>query len=725
MTETMLPMTKNSEQSSETSALPEAQPLLSKKQEKALIDFVKKSYQNAKTDRWRDERQWYINLAFYFGKQNIYVHDAPGTSRQFKLYTPPAPYYRSRPIINRCRPLVRTEMAKLTAQKPSAFIVPASSDERDLFASNAGEQLWDSMYRELDIEAVNRTAVFWSTVTGNGFIKEYWDEYKEDYSNDTMGAICVESVTPFHIFVPDLTEVDIERQAWVIHAANKPIEELELAYGVQLKNSKTSAGEILEESFTTAMGVNKDAKKQESTLVLEMWIKPGMCAKYPEGGVYTIAGDQVLSFEVGWPYEHKRYPFAHIRHIETGKFYTESTLVDLIPLQREYNRTRGQIIEAKNRMSKPQLAAEIGSLDPSKITSEPGQVIMYRPGFSAPQPIVLQNLPSYVLQELDRIQMDMNEISGQHEVSRGGVPPGVTAATAISYLQEQDDTKLSYSYASIEKCMEKIAYMTLCYIKQYWDTPRMVKVTGADGSFDVMAFEGSDLRDNTDVHVEGGSSLPTSRAAKQAFILDLMKLGFIDPTKGLEVMEIGGINKVYESIQTDTRQAQRENLKLAQVTEEMQMQHQQETMQKLMEDPQAQQLMEAGELILDPETGELSAGGVPFEMPMIVPVNDWDNHQVHIEKHNDYRKSQAYEALPQAAKDAFADHVNQHVHAIMMGAQGAMGIPPEAMAMADNPESYQYMANGGDTTPVPGQEQMGPESQTQVPEQTSPSGSEI
>lgn len=724
MTEMMQPMTTNSEASSETSALPEAQPLLGKKQEKALIDFVKKSYENAKTDRWRDERQWYINLAFYFGKQNIYVHDAPGTSRQFKLYTPPAPYYRSRPIINRCRPLIRTEMAKLTAQKPSAYIVPASSDERDLFASNAGEQLWDSLYREMDVESINRTAVFWSTVTGNGFIKEYWDDYKEDYDNETMGAICTESITPFHIFVSDLTEPDIERQAWVIHACNKPIEELELAYGVQLKNSKTSAGEILEESFTTAMGVNKDGKKKDSTLVLEMWIKPGMIARYPEGGVYTIAGDQVLSFELGWPYIHKKYPFAHIRHIETGKFYSESTLVDLIPLQREYNRTRGQIIEAKNRMSKPQLAAEIGSLDPSKITSEPGQVIMYRPGFNKPEPIVLQNLPSYVLQELDRIQLDMNEISGQHEVSRGGVPPGVTAATAISYLQEQDDTKLSYSYASIEKCMEKLAYMTLCYVKQYWDTPRMVKVTGADGSFDVMAFQGSDLRENTDVHVEGGSSLPTSRAAKQAFILDLMKLGFIDPTKGLEVMEIGGINKVYESIQVDTRQAQRENLKLAQITDELQAQHQQETMQKLMEDPQAQALMQSGELQVDPISGELSAGGVPFEMPMIVPVNSWDNHQVHIEKHNDYRKSQAYEALPQVAKDAFEDHVNGHVSAIMMGAQGAMGIPPEAMAMADNPESYQYLANGGDTTPPPGQEQMGGETAS-VPEQTSPSGSEV
>jgi len=595
---------------------------------------------------------------------------------------------------------MRTEMSKLTAQKPNAFIVPSSSDDRDMYAANAGEQIWDSLFREKKVHRTLRRAVFWTCITGNGFIKSWWDDNKPDYFSNIMGDICYENLTPFHLFVPDLKEVEIEDQPFIIHAANRDTEQLSMAYGKDIKGSKAK-GDMLEESFIAVMGVEQtNHSKNESTLVLEMWVRPGQLKLLPQGGMFSVAGDQLLDFYEGWPYYHNQYPFAHLRHIETGKFYGDSTIVDLISLQREYNRTRGQIIESKNRMAKPQLAAEMGAVDPNKITSEPGQVILYRPGFNPPQPIPLQGLPSYVLEEQDRIRADMNEISGQHEVSRGQVPPGVTAATAISYLQEQDESKLSYTFDSLEEGVEKIAYQTLSYVKQYWDTPRKIKVTGEDGSFDVLAFEGSDLRDNTDIRVEAGSALPTSRAAKQSFIMDLMKLGFIDPNKGLEVMEIGGINKIYEQIQVDVRQAQRENLKMAQVTADLLEQSRQEQMSLYLQTPEAQQKMQQGLLMQGPEGDllDLSAmtmnpgmGPQPVTFPLIVPVNTWDDHRTHIERHNNYRKSQAFENLSQEAKQLFEQHVQQHVQGIMVGAQGAMPFGPDMLEMANNPETVKQL----------------------------------
>src|SRR5690606_1392389 len=102
------------------------------------------------------------------------------------------------------------------------------------------------------------------------------------------------------------------------------------------------------------------------TLVIEMWVKPGVSEFFKDGGMITIADQKILAYYPEWLYTNRQYPFAHVRHIETGKFYGESPITDLVSLQREYNRTRGQIIEAKNRMAKPQLAAEIGSLDPNK-----------------------------------------------------------------------------------------------------------------------------------------------------------------------------------------------------------------------------------------------------------------------------------------------------------------------------------------------------------------------
>lgn len=216
---------------------------LSEEQEKKLVVYVNDQFNKAKSDRWKAERQWYLNLAFYFGKQNIQVTDAPGTARSFRLHTPPAPYYRSRPIINLIRPLMRTEMAKLTGQKPTAFVIPASSEDRDLYAAQAGEQIWDSLYRSKNIHKLFRRAVFWASTTGNGFIKSWWDEDEEDDLNETMGDICYENITPFHLFVPDLKEPEIEDQAMVIHAANKNMGLLTNAYGKDL-NIERAKGDL-------------------------------------------------------------------------------------------------------------------------------------------------------------------------------------------------------------------------------------------------------------------------------------------------------------------------------------------------------------------------------------------------------------------------------------------------------------------------------------------------
>lgn len=672
---------------------------LDKDQAKKLMVFVKDEFKKSKSERWKEELQWYKNLAFYFGKQNIATNVIRGSSSTFRLYTPPAPYYRARPVVNKIRPLLRTEMSKLTSQQPNAFVIPASSDERDMYAAQAAEQLWDSIYHEKKIHRLIRRTAFWTTVTGNGFMKSWWDAEKFDQLTNLPGDICFEAITPFHFFVPDLKEVEVEDQPYVIHAAMKDAEHLKLAYGSMLSDDKSQEN-FLEESFANVMGVqNSGSKKQrDKILTLEMWVKPGQCKLWPSGGMITVAGNDVLALSEGMPYEHNQYPFAHVRHVESGKFYTDSIIVDLIPLQKEYNRTRGQIIESKNRMAKPQLAAEQGSIDPSKVTSEPGQIILYRPGFNAPVPIPLQNLPQYVLEEQDRIRMDMDEIAGQHEVSRGQVPPGVTAATAISYLQEQDESKLSFTFDSLEEAIEKVAYQTLIYIKMYWDTPRKVKVTGADGSFDVMAFEGSDLKDNTDIRIEAGSALPTSRAAKQAFIMDLMKMGFIDPQKGLEVMEIGGINKIYEQIQVDVRQAQRENLKMAAANEEIISRDKYEKLNVIFQNPQAQQAL-ANNMIQETPDGNLLdlspvAQGMPpqpIQIPLLIPVNSWDDHRVHIERHNNYRKSQAFEQLPPESKDLFEKHVQGHVSAIMVGAQGAMQMPPGMLDLVNNPETVKEM----------------------------------
>lgn len=684
-----------------------------------LIRWVNEHWEAAKSERYRDERQWYLNLSFYRGRQNVVsqrVQGAPGVG--FKLVEPPAPYWRARPIINRIRPIVRTELAKVTSQKPNATVIPASSEDKDLFAAQAGEQIWESWYRRVHFQRTLTRALWWSTICGTSFIKAFWDPTAIDMDSlkgvigtnplnqDPLvnaqegnleeldlsflqgldltslipkGDIIAEPVTPFHIYVPDLFEEDIEGQPYIIHASTKTCEWVKLRYsktldGKDIKPTISSENDIINEAF---LDISRSRKNPNSVLVLEIWFKPGAHPMFPNGGMATIMGDQLVQAVAEYPYQHMQFPVTKFDNIPMGRFYSDSIVTDLIPLQREYNRTRGQIIEAKNRMAKPQMVYAEGSLDPTKITTEPGQYIPYKAGFQPPTPLPLQPLPNYVLQELDRILLDMDDISGQHEVSKGQVPAGVTAATAISYLQEQDDTRLSLTIDAIEHGVEKIARHVLSHVGQFWTVERTVKVVGADGSWDAEMFKGSSLAGNTDIRVEAGSALPTSKAAKQAFIMDLMKMGFIPPEEGLRIMEIGGVQKLYEQLQIDERHAQRENLRMANVAME--------------------QVQQQEQAMMDPLTGQpvVDESGLPIPPAPVVSVNTWDNHAVHIVTHNNYRKSQSFEKLPPHIKVEFERHVQLHMASIAAPHSGGM---PTAEMMVGIAQQQAQMPPPSDTS---------------------------
>lgn len=670
-----------------------------------VIEWTKSSYQRCRTTRQQIERQWYINLAFYTGKQNVVpVSSSSSSATGVRLYVPPAPYYRSRPVINRIRPIIRTELAKLTAQKPTASIVPATGEDSDLMAAQAGEQIWDSVYREKKVKNVFGQTMLWTLTCGTGFMKTYWDPQKKD-GQGNPGDFCYENITPFHIFIPDMLCQDIEDQPYVIHIQTKSLEWVRVNYpGLKVQPNVMEANDILNDSFLQLVGASDFQKN--AVLCYEVWVKPGQLEFMPNGGMFTIIGDNVVQFVEGNPYMHQQYPFIKFEHIPTGRFYADSIIVDLMPIQREYNRTRGQMIEAKNRMGHPQLLAAEGSVDATKINTEPGQVILYKLGFPPPEPLPLQNLPSYVVQESDRLLQDFEDISGQHQVSKGQVPPGVTAATAISFLQEQDESMLSTTFQNIEDGFEKIGYQTLCYVKQYWDTPRIVKVVGRDSQFNVIAFQGTDLRENTDIRIEAGSALPTSKSAKQALLMDLMSQGFIPPEKGLELMDVGGVQRLYEEVQIDSAQATRENMKMSTVTDQ--------DMSAYLQTFTGTDPMTGQPMLIDPNSGQplTDQMGNPTAPPLIVPVNSYDNHQIHIQIHNNFRKGQQYEGLEQRLKDLFEEHVNQHMMAIGMipgiptPMQGANQITPGEAG------SDQTTQDASQSTE--GQQQMPPEAMQQM-----------
>lgn len=652
------------------------------RQIKALVSWITSQYSKMKTERQRFERQWSINLAFIAGRQNVqYFPGAKSSGAAGKLITPPSPSYVSKRVVNRIRPVLRTEMARIMSNKPNASVVPASSEDEDLFAAQAGEQVWESIYAGKKLLKTFSRSAFWLVACGTSFTKIWWNPSGYDCVTKMQGTIEYAPVSPFHLYVPDLLEPEIENQAYVFNVFAKPVGWVEAQYGYKPTPSIRSANDPLENAMFV-FGTNE--AMPDSCLVIEAWFKPGGHPLFPQGGYATIIDDRIVDIRLEQFYNHKEYPFVKWENIPTGGFYSESVVTDLLDPQREYNHIRNQISDSRKRMAKPQLIAPKGSVEVSRITTEPGQVIEYMPGLAPPQPLPMQNLPAYVTQELDNLLADIEDISSQHAVSRGGTTAGVTAATAINFMQERDDALMTTTYQSIEDGWEKTAKQTLSHVVQFWDEPRTISVTGVDGSFDALALKGTELTKGTDIRMEAGSALPVSKAAKQALLMDIMKFGWIDPMKGLALMEMGGMDKLYDDIKIDEQQAQRENLRMRRLDINEVMQYMTQVQQTNEQIAQQQEVIFSGqEPEMQAQPTALTTGvappdevaipgaetdpntGAPLQMPpTVVPVNSFDNHAVHIEVHNRFRKSQAYELLADEIKQQFEYHVNMHQQAL-------------------------------------------------------------
>jgi hypothetical protein len=671
---------------------------------KKLVAWVKAEYEKCKMARKPEEQEWYMQLAFYNG----YQYHSWRTQGQGQVLSEEAnPANLPRVTVNRIEPIIRTEIAKTTSGRPSATVLPSSNDDDDLMAAQAAEQIWESLYDRHSFNArILQSAEFWRATCGTSFIKTYWDpsvkqvepvstmnpftgQQSVSQKVTAMGDVSFEVVSPFHLFVPDLATESIEDQPYIFNVYTKSEQWVRSNFGSVLPKdftpAKVASSEIMNAALLDLKG--NDTSKPDSVLVIEMWAKPNGCPMLPNGGLVTIVDNEIVQLaDNGIPYMHKQYPFAHFYSIPTGKFYRRSVIRSLIPIQREYNRLRSQIIQAKNLMAKPQMFYQEGAVDPRRITARAGVYIPVRPGFPNPSPVPIQPLPNYVLNEVQQLQADFEDISGQHQVSRGE-SGGVTAATAINYLQERDDAYLTTVFAAIEAGVEKVANQSLSLFVQYVDQPRIIKTVGNDGAFDAMVVSGSDIASGTDIRVESGSALPTSKSARQALITDWMKLGFIQPQDGLAILDMGMLKKYYNLIKLDENQASRENLMMKKLTpdqiQQFQMQWEQGAAQGQMDKT---------------VPGAVDANGQPIGLaiPAVISVHDYDNHAVHVEVHNRFRKSQSFDSLPDAVKAEFQKHIQMHQTALQQKQAADMAMQAQAQgapAQGAQPQNPQQLGN--------------------------------
>ena len=137
-----------------------------------LVAWGEKIYARAKRMREPFERQWYMNLAFYFGRQYVTWMN-PSNQSVARLYEPAAPSWRVRLVSNKCRPLIRNEVSKLTKEEPQSYVRPRGSDDQDLQEARAAEMISHYEMDELHYNRILRRSCFLDVSNWNRFHQRF------------------------------------------------------------------------------------------------------------------------------------------------------------------------------------------------------------------------------------------------------------------------------------------------------------------------------------------------------------------------------------------------------------------------------------------------------------------------------------------------------------------------------------------------------------------------
>lgn len=366
----------------------------------------------------------------------------------------------------------------------------------------------------------------------------------------SLGEIRVNTVSPFDFWCPDRF-TNVQEAPHVIQYYMARIETLrdlypeakdvspkklmpeEKLFSERLRNLVSGLSSRGEGIDTDDVAENKN--DEGLVMVSEVWRRP--TKSMPEGEVLVFA-DEFLLYEGKNPYSHKHYPFIVFREIPfEGRFWGMSTQEHIMGLQEEYNRVCSKEVAAAEYTADPIMITYTGSkINEGDLLAKPGVVVKCFGKGHEPQFLERGRTEISAFKNIQmRILDDMQEISHQHEVSRGQVPRNVESGLALSWLSQKDEMAASPVLVDLQECMEQAARMIGSLAVQFYDEPRMIKIVGVQNDVDAREFLGQDLvgddprKNYFDVRIRPTSIAPINPAAKKSELLTLVQSGFLNP----------------------------------------------------------------------------------------------------------------------------------------------------------------------------------------------------
>lgn len=529
--------------------------------EEALCREVQAELTQLMERRKQRERGWELNMNFVNGNQYVTLSGSGEIAPVEKTYD-----WEQRRVFNHIASVVDIRLSKLSRIRPALSVRAATDGEDDRKAAELASAILSSVQEECDLDGVISSATMWSEICGTAFYKIVWSGKAgkklgetEDGERIYEGGVRIVSVSPFEIYPFAEDCENIEDQPGIIQAKLLTVNKINEMYGV-----KTAGKKLSEFNLPYGAAVARGIDGEENyALVTERYLKED--GKNPEGRLTVTAGE-ILLYDGPLPYLNgadgrRGYPFVkQVSMPVAGSFFGASVVDRLIPVQRAYNAVKNRKHEYLNRISMGAVAVEEGSVDVDELADDglaPGKILVYRQGGNPPEMLSLGNVPEEFWKEEESLLTEFTKISGTGELSENADGyAGVTSATGLQLIIDQDDARLNVAYGSLKRAMREIGRQILRLYRQFATEMRLLGYSSKDRR-GAVCFMGGDIAGD-DVILEADTDLNLTPAQRRTLIFELMDRGLFSDENGRipvnvkrKILNMIGYASLAEALPTD------------------------------------------------------------------------------------------------------------------------------------------------------------------------------
>lgn len=477
--------------------------------------------------------------------------------------------------------ITELKVSQMTRLKSDILVTPRHAEYDDRAAAKVSHLVIKNINEQQSFDQKMIELHRFKYILGESYLMIEWDDYLGDYDpiyveakNQGIDKIVLPNGKPLDLKYPLMTgdvrytveypwnvlpeqtrSGKYDQAQYMFHITFVDRCELEEDYPQAANKSGQPAYNTVIDSLMRIRYPELDTQ----TIVYHFYHKK---TKYLPEGKYIKFIPGVLLEEMDLPYSHGGFPCERLTDIDIPTHQEGvSRYVHCLPIQKRIDELNYAVDKNNWMFGNTKYLLPVGSAKVEMLGNS-NQVIHYA-GPVPPSVMQVNPTPPQMYERIQSLVNTLQILMGTQGISRGEIPPGITANSALQFLNQLDSERSSSEIQKHADFVIRVCRKALSLAGDRYKTDdgRLLNVVGKDNSFYIKNFDSANLSKPYDIKFENSDGFPETQAARHQRIQDMMQQN-PDMMSGAEWMHYFGLGDdegVIDSVTEAIKTAESEN----------------------------------------------------------------------------------------------------------------------------------------------------------------------